>query len=165
MPLIFTNYKDLIMGNISQEERLARQKQPIDLSANATPAFEELDVITEMPAMSTVDALAFGEEPITIIVSRGAGANAPTSIPIGVNGEQLQVPVGIPVIVKRKFAGAMFSCKSDNIETVVEDMHMDGSVDKKNSMRIWSIPRFAISVIADKSGLKGQQWLSDMMAA
>lgn len=152
------------MSQMTHQERVMRQKAPVDLSASAKPEFEELDIITDPLAMNAVDVMAFNEEPITIIVGRGMEKHSPKSVPVGVNGEQLSIPVGIPVIIKRKFVEVLYGCKSDNIETVVEDISVDGSNDKRNMMHTWTTPRFAVSVLEDRSGLKGQQWLSNMMA-
>jgi hypothetical protein len=152
------------MSGISNHERSLRQKQPIDLSASANPQFEELDVITDPMAMTAVESLSFMEEPVTVIINRGTEKHSPKSIPVGVNGEQLNIPVGIPVIIKRKFAEVLFTCKSDNIETVVEDIYIDGDADKRNMMQTWTTPRFAVSMMEDKSGAKGQHWLSNLMA-
>jgi hypothetical protein len=152
------------MPQLTPQERTMRQKAPIDLSASAKPEFEELEIITDPMAMSTLDELAFNEDLITVIIARGPAPHSPKSVPVGVNGEQLSIPVGVPVIVKRKFIEHLFRCKSDNIETVVEDVAIDGTTDKRNMMHTWTTPRFSPSVIEDKSGVRGQQWLSNMMA-
>lgn len=152
------------MSQLTPQERAMRQKAPIDLSSSAKPEFEELEIITDPMAMSGAEVMAFMEDPITIIVSRGMEKHSPKSVPVGVNGEQLSVPVGLPVIIKRKFVEVLFGCKSDNIETVVEDIQVDGGSDKRNMMHTWTTPRFAVSVIEDRAGLRGQQWLSNMMA-
>lgn len=147
----------------SNQDRELRQRNPIDLSAGAKPEFEELEIITDPLAMSAVEELAFMEEPLTIMIARGREEHSPTSIPVGVNGEQLSVPVGIACIIKRKFVEVLFSSRSENVETVVEDVPMDGTTEKRNMMKTWAIPRFSVSILQDKSGIKGQQWLENMM--
>ena len=115
--------------------------------------------------------LAFAEEQLTIRIERSSDKFAPKVVDVWVNGKGAEsfvngawhelgfLPVGIPVITKRKYVEVMARSKTDNVTT------QTGSINEENPVnhidRITS-SRTPFSVIEDKNPL-GVQWLTRLL--
>ncbi|MGC8536711.1 MAG: hypothetical protein ACP5QR_14460 [Rhizomicrobium sp.] len=116
--------------------------------------------------------LEFMEEPITIVLNPSSEKNAPTMHPFWVNGKGAEVlmngkwipmtylPVGRPLITKRKYVGVMASAKFDSIETHHDEPGTKEVLNNWASRRTSAVTGF--SVLEDKNP-KGGAWLSELL--
>ena len=114
--------------------------------------------------------LKFGEEPITIRLEPNTDPNAPTSVPVWVNGkgaemflngkwhEVAYLPVGRVFTTKRKYVAVLASAKIDKVSTDVQDP--DSERPKNNTSRFTSAIQ-SFSVIEDPNP-RGAAWLSEL---
>jgi hypothetical protein len=117
-------------------------------------------------------ALAFMEEPVTIRIENNSNADFPeTHVPCAVNGKGAEVfqngqwiqmtwlPIGYPLIVKRKYVEVLARSKSDSIRT----HHDDATVERpRNTLHRHSRSNYPLSIIEDKNP-KGHEWLSRVL--
>lgn len=116
------------------------------------------------------DELAFMEEPVTIRLEPSSDKNAPTSFPVWVNGQKAQVfqhgrwdeigylPVGVPLIVKRKALEVIIRTKIDTVHTKVQDMDAERPL---NTVNRFTSPVHSFSIIEDKSP-RGVAWMAEL---
>lgn len=114
--------------------------------------------------------LSFNEEPVVIRLEPSAEKNAPTSIPIWVNGkgcevlvngkwlEFIYIPVGQIITVKRKYLAALLTAKLDTVET---NFGKPGDENPQNKVSRFTSAYHSFSVIEDKNP-KGAAWLSEL---
>lgn len=118
-----------------------------------------------------LDELAFQEEPVKIILNPSAEKNAPTAFPVWVNGKGAEVfqngqwmeigylPVGRPLIIKRKYLEVIIRTKLDAVTTV----HDDATVERpRNEIRRATSSVHSYSIIEDKNP-KGAAWAQEMI--
>jgi hypothetical protein len=114
------------------------------------------------------DALAFNEEPVTIIIQPGSEKNAPRVVDCWVNGKGLELlhdgrwfetgaaPVGRPFTTKRKYVEVIARSKVDRIETRHDD---ESAENPRNWVERSTYVRAPLSLIEDKNP-KGAEWFS-----
>lgn len=86
--------------------------------------------LTEIGKKEYMDRLAMGEEPVTIFIEPSAEENAPHSYYCSVNGKGAEclgpdglwypvdwVPVGVQLIMKRKYVEVLVRAKKDKVTT------------------------------------------------
>jgi len=117
-------------------------------------------------------ALKFAEEPVTVMIHPKQEANAPIVVDCWVNGRGAEVlmngqwvvfnclPVGKPVVTKRKYVEALLRSKIDTINTI----HEDATVERPDNRvsRITS-SNAVMSIIGDNNP-KGAEWIRRLMA-
>ena len=118
-----------------------------------------------------VPGLAFGEEPITIRIERKSEKFAPQVVDIWVNGKGAEafvngkwvefgfLPVGLPVITKRKYVEVMARSKVDNVSTETGSMFDENPANRVNRATSSSTP---FSVLKDGNPL-GAEWLTRLL--
>jgi len=118
-----------------------------------------------------MDELAFNEEPVRIRLEPSTERNAPKAYPVWVNGKGAEVfqggkwveikyiPVGIPVVIKRKYLAVLASAKFDTLSTDV------GSAGESEIVRNEVVRQTSgvtnCTVIEDKNEA-GHDWLSEL---
>lgn len=119
---------------------------------------------------SRLEALAFAEQPICIIVHGSNEKNAQIVHDVWVNGKGAEVfvngkwvefgciPVGIEVITKRKYVEVLARKKSDSVRTEVIK-HADSEQNLVHRETIHGCP---FSVIEDRDP-RGREWLATIM--
>lgn len=151
------------------------QKAPIIDDGTKKKPFKdrESEVIeTETPLNKDyLDALAFGEEPVMIILNPSTDKNAPSAFPVWVNGKGAEVyqqgrwdeigylPIGKPLIIKRKVLEVIIRAKLDAVTTVHDDATVERPVNRIN--RATSAVH-SFSILEDKNP-KGAAWAREMI--
>ena len=121
---------------------------------------------------SYLAALAFMEEPVTIRVEENSRSDFPeTHVPVSVNGRGAEVfmngqwvamtwiPIGQPLVTKRKYVELLARAKSDNVRT----KHEDANVEKpQNRVERRSSSNYPLSVLEDRNP-RGAEWLSRIL--
>lgn len=119
-----------------------------------------------------LDRIAMGEEPVTIRISPSTEKNAPQSYYCAVNGKGAEVllnngewvsllylPVGVNMIVKRKYVEILARAKVDSIETD----HGDATVAQPhNRTKSTTSSLASFSIIRDDNP-RSKAWLEDIM--
>lgn len=115
--------------------------------------------------------LAFAEEPIKILVQKNGEKNAPRTADGWVNGKGIEcfingqwlamgfIPVGIPVIIKRKYAEVLARSKVDNVSTSHGSMNDENP---HNAVDFSTSSKCPFTVIHDANPA-GVEWLSKLM--
>lgn len=123
-------------------------------------------------AQAYIDSLAFMEEPVTIRIEENSRSDFPeTHVPVQVNGKEAEVfqngkwlpigwlPIGVPLITKRKYVEVLARSKSDAISTV----HDDATVERpRNTVSRRTRSNYPLSIIQDNNPI-GHEWLSRIM--
>lgn len=118
---------------LSTSDMKIEQNAPIDLGKADLSPDRESPIIRPDCAMGQkeFDALAFNEEPVTILISPSSEKNAPTSYPVWNNGKGAEVlikgqwqewkylPVNVVLTTKRKYVESLLRAKMDRVETIV----------------------------------------------
>ncbi len=153
------------------------QKDDINLG-DAAPGAEPPKVppIEAIHAETLVDgrleALAFNEEPVEIMIYPSSEENAPLSVPVWVNGRGAEVlmqnkwypmghlPVGQRLVTRRKYAEVLLRAKRDKVSTE----HQGTEVERpQNRVSRVSSAVANISVLRDDNP-KGIEWMRRCMA-
>lgn len=151
------------------------QKQDIDISLDAQlvrgeSLVDEVGDIAKNKAF--IEAMAFNEEPMTIRIEENSRSDFPeTHVAVAVqgkgaeiftNGQWLEVgwlPIGVPLVTKRKYVEVLARSKSDSIKT----RHDDANVERpRNSIERRSSSNYPLSIIEDRNP-KGHEWLSRIL--
>ena len=103
-------------------------------------------------------ALAFTEEPVTIVLSRSSEKFAPAILDFHVNGKTVWLPVGRPVTVKRKYVEVIARAQPYDVRTSIVK-HEDR---EENKVERHTINKYPFSVIRDDNP-KGHEWLAQVM--
>ena len=134
---------------------------------------EEDVVVPEGPLLKKhADALAFGEEAVTIMIHRSAEKFSPRCTDlIAVNGKMAEMlfrngwvqigylPRGIEVTTKRKYVEQLASSKVNHINVISGQV---GDENPRNEIEKITTPTCTFSVIEDKNPL-GREWLSGLL--
>lgn len=116
-------------------------------------------------------ALAFNEEPLTIMVQARQEKNPANVIDCWVGGKGAEVfmngkwtsmnclPVNMPVVTKRKYVEVLLRSKVDTISTVHEDANVERP---SNQLVRVTTSNCVLSIMSDKNP-KGGEWLRQMM--
>ena len=115
------------------------------------------------------DELKFNEEPVTIVIQRGSEKHAPNVVDCWVQGRGAEqfingrwavcgwLPVGVPVITKRKYVEVLARAKHDSVQTrsVKHEEHEDNFADRTTSSK------YPFTVRNDSE--RGHRWLSKIL--
>lgn len=139
---------------------------------------EDLDnvVVAERPLeQDYAAAIAFLEEPVTILISRPpvvGDEKPPTVVDIWCNGRGAEVlingrfvptgaiPIGFPVTTKRKYVEILARSKINNVRTISEKIDQNS---ERNDIEITTSSKMVFTVVEDKSP-KGREWLARIMS-
>jgi hypothetical protein len=118
---------------------------------------------------SYLASLAFAEEPVTIRIERSAEKFSPMVVDAWVNGKGAEafingkwiecgfLPVGIPVITKRKYVEVLARSKVDTVNTnvVKHENHEDNIIDRTTHSKV------PFTIIKDANPV-GTEWLTKL---
>lgn len=138
-------------------------KKEIPLAGVARVETESIEISTEVTASDRdyLEALAFMEELVEVMVMPPVDENEPNLVTLMVNGVPQHVLAGHPIKIKRKFLEVLARAKSTKYRQVVARDSLSGET--KNQMIPRRSPRHNFSVIADASP-KGAAWLREVMS-
>ncbi len=162
-----TGKKELHTSDVKLGQREARR---IDVIEDDEPIVSLADGIGSSEA-EYIAALAFMEEPMTIRINVSAEKNPARVVPCWVNGKGAEVfhrekwlqngwlPVGVPVITKRKYVEVLARAKQETVTVRIVDTEGGGKenyADRNPNMR------YSFSVLQDANP-KGADWLSTIL--
>ncbi len=151
------------------------QKGDVDIALSASVVHgESLANISGDAELNSelLNTLAFMEEPVTIRIEENSRSDFPeTHVPVYVQGRGAEVqqngrwlelgwlPIGVPLVTKRKFVEVLARSKSDSIKT----NHDDATVDRpRNTVTRRTSANYPLSIIHDANP-RGHEWLSRIM--
>lgn len=149
------------------------QKAPIigDKKLDSNERDSEIVLVDHDLDTDYADALAFSEEPVKIILNPSAEKNAPTSFPVWVNGKGAEVfqngrwdeiaylPVGRPLVIKRKYLEVIIRSKLDAVTTAHDDATVERPLNRIN--RATSAVH-SYSILEDNNP-RGSAWAQEMI--
>jgi len=116
--------------------------------------------LIDTPIVDTyLDALAFMEEPMEIVVAESADENADNPVIVGCNGVFKQFFRGQPTVAKRKFVECLI-VKHGRVST---PEYINNAGERARSIKQNSAHRYPFSVISDRNP-KGAEWLRRRLA-
>lgn len=153
------------------------QTQPKDIilpASGAIPRGEQIEALDKPITDEYAAALAFNEEPVTIMIEPGQEENAPKVIDCWVNGKGAEVldpitgrwneinclPVGGIITTKRKYVEVIARAKLDKVTT----KHEDANVANPDNRVVRTTSRKAVFTVIHDPNPKGVQWLTRLMA-
>ena len=123
--------------------------------------------------MSQLEAMAFQEEPMVILIHRGQDmTSSKTTDLIAVNGVPAEMlfkngwvevgflPKGIAITTKRKYVGVISSSKMESLMTRHEQAHEQEDIN--NRLERSTTSQLPFSVLQDKNP-KGVEWLQGVV--
>lgn len=144
------------------------QRAAVDMSAPRER--EEIAAVESVIDASYFDELAFMEEPVTIRIQKSTEKFAPNVVDCWVNGKGAEqftngkwmvcgwLPVGHPVITKRKYLEVLARAKVDSIQTEVTKYE-----DREDNKAIpYTSSKYPFQVIQDNNQ-RGGEWLSRVL--
>jgi hypothetical protein len=122
------------------------------------------------------EELAFMEDPLTIRIEPAAEENAPIVVDCWVNGKGAEVmdtitgkfmelgclPIGQPIITKRKYVEVLARSYTERVET--SQGQDDGSRADIFKMRRNTSRKALFSVLNDPAGARGHAWLTTVLS-
>lgn len=117
-----------------------------------------------------LDELAFNEEPVTIRLEPSTDKNASMWFPVWVNGKGAEVlindrwiefghlPVGVVLVIKRKYVESILRAKVDVVSTEVIERNGENP---QNKVKRFTSSVHSFSVLRDKNPL-GVAWLEEV---
>lgn len=159
-----TNTADLEVG----------QHEDVDISLGSTIVHGEGLVNLSADEQAQADyrkELAFNEEPVEILINENNRSDFPeTHVPVQVNGRGAEVmmngkwvelawlPIGTPIVVKRKYVEVLARSKSDSVKT----QHDDANVERpQNKIIRRTAQNYPVSILRDENP-RGAQWISNI---
>lgn len=130
------------------------QRQPLDWRVLRTGS-PQIETITEREFKTTAENEAFMEELVVIEVHRSTDKNAVPQVPVGVNGDKIWIPRGLPVRLPRKFVGVLAQSQEAAFRT---DDNPDPNADEGKVIRRTNGLVYPFSVIRDDNP-RGRAWL------
>ena len=161
-------------GSDAKNNPVARQFVQPELNNTELPK-RTLDALTDDPdadrgeiliadasslASDYAAALAFNEEPVTILLHRGREKNAPTHEHVSVNGQTIWIPVDQPTRIARKFVEVLARAQPMNVSTDSGESPGDQITFNNVNRSLSSLCSF--SVLEDKNP-RGREWLTRVM--
>lgn len=116
------------------------------------------------------ERLAMGEDPVTILIQPGSDENAPNSYGCWVNGKGAEafiggewksityIPVGFPIIIKRKYVEVLGRAKVDRVHTRHEGTD---KAEPKNWVER-NTSAVANFVVLEDANPRGVPWLAEL---
>ncbi len=167
-------------GFIGKPERNTEdipQIQPPDIilpASGAIPRGEQIEVLDKPITNDYAAALAFNEDPVTIMIEPGNEENPARVIDCWVNGKGAEVldpntgrwneinclPVGGVITTKRKYVEVIARAKLDKVST----KHDDSNVEMPENRIVRTTSRKAVFTVLRDDNPKGQAWLTRLMA-
>jgi hypothetical protein len=128
-------------------------------------------VLTEKIGGDTdyLDELAFMEEPVTVRIEPSSDKNAAGAFPVWVNGkpaevfqngkwDEIDLPVGRALVVKRKILEVIIRAKVDTIHTKILEMDSERP---NNAINRFTSPVHSFSILEDRDP-RGPAWVGEL---
>ena len=163
--------KELNTGNMHINQRA-------DIDMDESPLLrtgESLEAVSIDLDQAYFEALSFAEEPVCIRLERSSAKNPPKTVPCWVQGKGAEVfsdgkwwtlgflPIGQPIITRRKYVEVLARAKVDSIDTQHVDANQAETEYIDNTVRINTSALYPFSMIRDNNP-KGADWLTKVMA-
>lgn len=146
------------------------QKADIDLDKPLIHGESLADIAGDVSHNSPlIEALAFAEEPVTILIAENSRSDFPEShVSVAVQGKGAEIfqngrwleigwlPIGQQIITKRKYVELLGRSKSDSISTKHEDANVERP---RNTLSRRTSANYPISILEDRNP-KGAEWFS-----
>jgi hypothetical protein len=161
-------------SELSNANFTPEQKPPIQMPPIDEPVERESDLVTALDSITPADfdALAFAEEPVTILIHRSVEKfSPPTTDYIAINGVGAEMlykngwvrmgylPRGRSIITKRKYVEVLARAKQDSVTTNV--IERDGE-DPLNFVERVTTSTMSFTIMEDKNPL-GAAWLEQLV--
>lgn len=158
---------------LNSDDIKIEQKAPIDLDADLGD--REGDIVladTAVMEEEYLDKLKFMEEPVTVRLQQNAEKNAAMAFPFWNNGKPSEVfqngrwqevgylPVGRPLIIKRKILEQIIRARVDSVTT--EILNRESDRPENRAVRFTS-PVHSYSILKDDNP-RGAAWATELMA-
>lgn len=137
-------------------------QQPADIllrDGTAATGGQSIVQVEKVPNQDYLDALAFMEEEIEVLVHETADENADNPVIVGCNGEFRQFFRGVATRAKRKFVNCLI-VKTGRVST---PEYINGAGERARKIAQTSAHKYPFTVISDPNP-KGVQWLRARMA-
>lgn len=151
-------------------DTLPKVEQMPDISDDPSQYDGDIVLTEDVLKKDYADALLFMEEPVTIRLEPSSDKNAATAFPVWCNGQKAQVfqggrwdeigylPVGVPLIVKRKILEVIVRTKIDTVHTRVQEMDSERP---NNVIQRFTSPVHSYSVLHDPNP-RGPAWMQEL---
>ena len=152
------------------------QRAPIDMDESPLLRTGESLIAVDIDlGQAYLEALAFAEEPVCIRLERSSAKNPPKTVPCWVQGKGAEVfsdgkwwalgflPIGQPIITRRKYIEAISRAKIDSIDTQHVSADKADTEYIENEVRVNTSALYSFSVIRDNNP-KGADWLTKILA-
>jgi len=156
---------------INTADLKTEQKAPIILDTHDVKGRSGDIIIADKPLdKDYAEALAFMEEPVTVLIQPSAEKNAPTMYPIWANGKGVEIhldnrwhevtylKVGVQYVIKRKYLEVMLRAKQDFVTHDAPEA--TENPENRVSRRTSSLAN--ITIIADANP-KGPAWVTELL--
>lgn len=119
-----------------------------------------IDVVDKPMPRDAIDAEAFMQEPVTIIVNPSQDPDDPMLVQVAVNGINQFMPRGEPITVKRKFVEVLARAKRTDFAQQLDERLGEA---KFNLLRTMHSLKYPFSVLEDHNP-RGRAWLTGVLA-
>lgn len=158
---------------VSTADMEVGQRPPVDLTkprSSESIAPLELDAVTGDLDHQRLEALAFMEEPMTIVLQKGAEKFAPNMVDCWVDGRGVEqfingkwvslgwLPVNVPVTTRRKYVEVLARAKQDAVKTEV----VKHKEEEDNLAHRFTSGKYPLSVVRDDNP-RGYAWLTRVL--
>lgn len=145
------------------EENLTGQKQSFEIPTTGNIDREsfrdEIQIIDTPNWDEKAKALAFMEEPVTVLIHKTDNPKAEHVIQVAVNGINQFIIRGIPQVIKRKYAEVLLRSKPETLETE-EFKDSRGEI----GIRVNKFPGQKYQCTITDTNPDGKRWLSSVQA-
>lgn len=120
---------------------------------------QQIDLVTSPPQNDYLEALAFNEEPIDVMVHESTDRNAEPLVDIYVNGTVQRFMRGQVQTVKRKYVEVLARAKQTSIQTSIQQTNDEvfNRINKHTALR------YPFSIHRDPNP-KGAAWIKSILA-
>lgn len=118
------------------------------------------DVVDKPLPADAIEAEAFMNEPVTIVVNPSQDPDDPKLVQVGVNGVTQFVPRGEPITLKRKYVEVLARAKRTDFAQTLDERQGEAGFNQVRSMHSL---RFPFSMIHDPNP-RGGAWLTGVLA-
>lgn len=129
-------------------------REPLDWTMLRT-GVPQVQIVGEREFETTAETEAFMEELVVIQVHKSTDKNAVPQVPVGINGDKIWIPRGVPVRLPRKFVEVLARSQEATFST---DDNPDPNADEGKMIRRTNGQVYPFSVIQDRNP-RGRAWL------
>lgn len=116
---------------------------------------KSVEVVTDREFTDTIEMTKFMADNLVIEIHPSTDKNAPTSVRVGVNGEEVWLPRGQKIRIPRRFVERLARSQVRQYKTV---RNPDQEADFANLTKMSTAMDYGFSVVKEPNA-KGRQWL------